>query len=86
MRRFYDYTVDFFKRNLANIKGDLLFGAGVIRINGIVDGDIKGRGGEIIIGCKVGGDLNLEVAELTILPTADIKGGLTYIGEERATI
>ena len=69
-----------------HIKGDLLFGAGVIRINGIVDGDIKGRGGEIIIGCKVGGDLNLEVSELTILPTADIKGSLTYIGEERATI
>jgi len=69
-----------------HIKGDLLFGAGVIYINGIVDGDIKGGGGEIIIGSRVGGDINLEASELTILSTANIKGNLTYTGEDRAVI
>jgi len=69
-----------------HIKGDLLFGAGVIHINGIVDGDIKGGAGEIIIGSKVGGDIYIEVSELTILSTADIKGSLTYTGEDRAVI
>ena len=77
------------KINIADnvhIKGDLLLGGGVIHVNGIVDGDIKGGGGEIIIGAKVGGDINLEVNELTILSTADIKGNLTYIGEDRAIV
>ena len=70
----------------AHIKGDLLLGGGVILVNGIVDGDIKGGGGEITIGNKVGGDINLEVSELTILSTANIKGNLTYIGENRAEV
>jgi len=77
------------KINIADnvhIKGDLLLGGGVINVNGIVEGDIKGGGGEIIIGAKVGGDINLEVNELTILSTADIKGNLTYIGENRAIV
>jgi len=69
-----------------HIKGDLLFGGEVILINGIVDGDIKGGGGEITIGNKVGGDIILEVSELTILSTANIRGNLTYTGENRAVV
>ena len=70
----------------AHVKGDLLLGGGVILVNGIVDGDIRGGGGEITIGNKVGGDITLEVSELTILSTANIKGNLTYIGENRAIV
>lgn len=75
-----------------NIAGDLFVAgneiiiADNVHIKGIVDGDIKGGGGEITIGSKVGGDINLEVSELTILSTADIKGSLTYIGENRAVV
>ena len=72
--------------NTAHIKGDILLGAGVINIDGIVDGDIRGGGDKIIISNEVGGDINLEVNELTILSTADIKGSLTYTGEKRAII
>jgi hypothetical protein len=72
--------------NTAHIKGDILLGAGVINIDGIVDGDIKGGGDKIIISNEVGGDINLEVNVLTILSTADIKGSLTYTGENRAVI
>ncbi len=70
----------------AHIKGDLLFGGEVILINGIVDGDIKEGGGDITIGNKVGGDIILEVSELTILSTANIRGNLTYTGENRAVV
>jgi len=70
----------------AHIKGDILLGAGVISIDGIVDGDIRGGGDKITVSNEVGGDINLEVNELTILPTADIKGSLTYTSEKRAVI
>jgi hypothetical protein len=72
--------------NTAHIKGDILFSAGALHIDGIIDGDIRGVGGEITISNKVGGNIDLEVNKLTIISTADIKGSLTYTGEKRATI
>jgi len=70
----------------AKIGRDLLFGAGVARVDGFVEGDIKGSGGEVAISNGVRGNVELEVESLAILPTANIQGSLTYTSEEEADI
>ena len=70
----------------AKIGGDLLFGAGIASIDGLVEGDIKGSGSEVTISNGVKGDIDLKVESLTILPTANIQGNLTYTSEEEADI
>jgi hypothetical protein len=70
----------------AKIGGDLLFGAGNARIDGLVKGGIKGQGGEITISNGVEGNIDLEVESLTISPTANIQGNLTYTSEQEANI
>jgi len=68
----------------AEIGGDVLFGAGTARIDGLIKGDIKGYAGEVTIGNEVQGNVNLEVDNLTLLPTAKIQGSLTYTSKEKA--
>ena len=70
----------------ARVGGDLLFGAGIARIDGLVMGDIKGGGSEVTISNGVKGNIDLKVESLTILPTANIQGDLTYTCEEEADI
>ncbi len=70
----------------AKIGGDLLFGAGNAHIDGLIEGDIKGQGGEIAISNGVAGNIALEVESLTISPTANIQGNLTYTSEQEANI
>lgn len=70
----------------ARVGGDLLFGAGIARIDGLVMGDIKGGGSEVTISNGVKGNVDLKVESLTILPTANIQGDLTYTCEEEADI
>jgi len=70
----------------AGIGGDLLFGAGNARIDGLIKGGIKGQGGEITISNGVQGNIDLQVESLTISPTANIKGKLTYTSEQEANI
>jgi cytoskeletal protein CcmA (bactofilin family) len=70
----------------ATVKGDLFVGAANVRIDGLVEGDIKGGGSEVTIGNGVKGNVELEVDSLTILPTANIEGDLTYTSEEEADI
>jgi len=70
----------------ARIGGDLLLGAGNARIDGLVEGDIRGRGGSVSIGGEVRGDIELEVETLTIESTADIQGSLVYTSENKADI
>ena len=70
----------------AKIGRDLLFGAGVARVDGFVEGDIKGSGGEVAISNGVRGNVELEVESLAMLPTANIQGRLTYTSEEEADI
>jgi len=70
----------------AKIGGDLLFGAGIARIDGLIEGDIKGGGSEVTISNGVKGNIALKVESLTILPTANIQGDLTYTCEEEADI
>ena len=70
----------------ARIGGDLLLGAGIARVDGLIEGDIKGGGGEVTITDEVGGDIELEVNQLTIASTANIQGDLTYTSENEADI
>ena len=70
----------------AIIKGDLLLAAGNIRIDGLIEGDVKGYGGEVIIGNGIKGNVDLKVESLAVLPTANIEGDLTYTSEEEADI
>jgi cytoskeletal protein CcmA (bactofilin family) len=70
----------------AIIKGDLILAAGNIRIDGLIEGDVKGYGGEVIIGNGVKGNVDLKVDNLTVLPSANIEGDLTYTSEEEADI
>jgi hypothetical protein len=70
----------------AGIGGDLLIGADVARIDGRVEGDIKGGGSEVTISDGVGGNVELEVESLTILSTGSIGGDLTYSSAEEADI
>ena len=70
----------------AKIGGDFLFGAGNVRIDGLVDGNIKGGGGEVTITNGVGGDIELTVDNLTVASTADIGGNITYTSENEADI
>lgn len=70
----------------AKIGGDVLFGAGTARIDGLVGGDVKGAGGDVTISGQVEGDVHLDVDSLTLSPTAVIHGDLTYTSEEEAVI
>jgi len=61
-------------------------GVGNARIDGLIEGDVKGGAGEVTITDGVHGDVELEVDNLTITSTANIKGDLTYTSEEEADI
>jgi cytoskeletal protein CcmA (bactofilin family) len=70
----------------AEIGWDLLAGAQRLSIEGKVDGDVKGGAGEGILGGFVGGNVELKLQELTVLPTTQIKGNLIYSASREATI
>jgi cytoskeletal protein CcmA (bactofilin family) len=70
----------------AEIGWDLLAGAQRLSVEGKVDGDVKGGAGEGILGGFVGGNVELKLQELTVLPTTQIKGNLMYSASREATI
>jgi len=70
----------------ARIGGDLVFGADIVRIDGPIEGNIRGSGREVTISNGVNGNVELEVESLTILSTANIGGDLNYTSEEEADI
>jgi len=70
----------------AKIGGDFLFGVGNVRIDGIISRNVKGGGGEVTVSNGVGGDVELDVDNLTLAPTADIQGNLIYTSENEADI
>ncbi len=70
----------------ATVGGDLLLGVGNARIDGLIEGIIKGGGGGVTISGEVRGNVDLKVENLTILPTANIQGDLIYTSEEEADI
>jgi cytoskeletal protein CcmA (bactofilin family) len=70
----------------ARIGGDFLFGADIVRIDGPIEGDIRGSGREVTISNGVNGNVELKVESLTILSTANIGGDLNYTCGEEADI
>lgn len=70
----------------ARIGGDLLLGAGNVRIDGLIGGDVRGGAGEVTIAGDVQGNVELEVDNLTMAPTANIEGDLIYTSENEANI
>jgi cytoskeletal protein CcmA (bactofilin family) len=70
----------------AEIGWDLVAGAQRLSVEGKVDGDVKGGAGEGILGGFVGGNVELKLQELTVLPTTQIKGNLMYSASREATI
>ncbi|MFA5317154.1 MAG: hypothetical protein WC369_07030 [Dehalococcoidales bacterium] len=70
----------------SSIGRDFLFGAASVRINGPVEGYIKGGGGQVTLTSGVGGDADLQVDELTIASTANIQGNLAYTSENEVNI
>jgi hypothetical protein len=72
--------------NIARVGRDLLFGASAVGIDGLVEGYIKGAGGEVTINNGVGGDVELRVNKLTITSTSSLQGNLFYTSENEAEI
>ena len=70
----------------ASISGDLLFFGGELTLDGPVKGDIHVNGGSVMINAPVGGNVDGDIAELTLGNNAKINGNLTYIAEQKATI
>jgi hypothetical protein len=70
----------------AKIGGDFLFGAGTVRIEGLIGRNAKGGGSEVTISNAVGGNAELSVENLTLTSTANIQGNLTYTGKNEADI
>jgi hypothetical protein len=70
----------------AVIVGDILFGAKEVRIDGPIESEILGGGGNVFISNEVKGDVELRVEQLTLLPTANIHGNLTYTSKDEAEI
>ncbi|MBC7328917.1 hypothetical protein H5T88_01005 [bacterium] len=65
---------------------DLLVGAQRLSVEGKVDGNIKGSASEGILGGDVGGNVELKLQELTVLPSTHIKGNLIYSASQEASI
>jgi len=71
--------------NTAMIKGNLLFVAGITSIENPIEVGIN-RGGEVINSNGIRGNADLEVMGLTIFPTANIPGDLSYGSGEGADV
>lgn len=70
----------------ATVKGDLLFGAGRTKIDGLIDSDVLGGAGMVHIGNVIKGNVKLRAGEITLSPSSNIKGNFTYISEKKADI
>ncbi len=70
----------------AEVGRDFLFGAGNVRADGVIGRNIKGGGGQVTLSDRVAGDVNLTADRLTLTPTANIEGNLTYISQNEADI
>jgi len=70
----------------AKVGGDMLFGAGNVRLDGPVEKDVKGSASEVIVANAVGGDVDLTVENLTVTSGANVQGNLTYTSENEADI
>lgn len=62
----------------ARVTGDVLFFGQQIDLEGEVDGNVKGAGGEATLGGRIGKDVTLKCEAVHLLPEARIEGDLTY--------
>lgn len=70
----------------AKVPGDVLCAGGNAEISGDIGGDVKGSAGNIVLSARVGGNLEVEAENLTLTPTARVKGNLTYASENAAKL
>jgi cytoskeletal protein CcmA (bactofilin family) len=70
----------------AKIKGDVVFGSGVMDLGGDVTGNVTGRADTVKLSGNIGGNVELDVKYLNVLPGASINGNLTYTAPEEAEI
>ncbi|MFC1962721.1 hypothetical protein ACFLWB_01815 [Chloroflexota bacterium] len=70
----------------AKIGSDLILAVGTSRISGHINGNIRGSAGEVTITDEVGGNIDLKADKLTIAPTANIQGNLTYTSENETDL
>ena len=70
----------------ARIGSDLILGCNTVNLDGQVDGNVTGGGGNITLGGVVMGNVKLNVTTLTIPATATIQGTLDYTSENEANI
>ena len=62
----------------AHITGNLVVCAGVLQLDGTVDGDVSFTGGEANLGGAVGGDARIEADAVRLLSGASIQGDFEY--------
>ncbi len=70
----------------AVVHGNVVFGAGILTVEGKIAGEIKGGGGEVIILGELLGPSDLGVGRLEIGPEAHIVGDLTYTAAQEADV
>ena len=70
----------------AEIVDDLYLAANQAVVDGEIGGNLKGGCEHLFIGGTVAGDVQIEVAQLTIQPGARIDGNLTYTAQDEAEI
>ena len=62
----------------ATITGKATIGGGKIRVGGHVVGDLRIGGGDVVIAGRIDGDVKIAARTIKVLPSARIKGNLTY--------
>ena len=73
-------------RSGARVSGNASLGGNSVRIGGIVGGNLKAVGRRITISGEVDGNVSLQGLDIQILPSARIKGNLTYQSPSQADI
>ena len=70
----------------ASIGGDVVFGSGQAVLRGDVGGNVSGVGEDVTVAGYVGGDADLRMDKLNVLPSAHINGNLKYSSPNEAAI
>ena len=78
--------VDVIVTSTARIGSDLILAGGTARIDGRINGDIRGSADTVTVADGVGGEVELGIDKLTITSAANIQGNLTYTSDNKANI
>ncbi|MEQ8734434.1 MAG: polymer-forming cytoskeletal protein [Rhodospirillaceae bacterium] len=69
-------------RNGSEIGEDAIVSGGQLILNGTISGDLVANGGAAVIGSRIGGDVTVNAASITILSGTRIDGDFTYSSRE----